>query len=61
MAGPLRAYGIAEIAAALDQRPQTVAQWYRRGKLPPPSAVLAMGPVWTGTKIEAWIESRLRL
>jgi len=54
----LNVYGIAEIAAALGARPQTVAQWYRRGKLPQPDAELAMGPVWSGRRIERWIETR---
>ena len=48
-------YGIAEIAQALGVKPGLVAQWYRRGKLPPPLAVLAMGPVWGGEDIEEWI------
>lgn len=53
----MRLYGIAEIAAAIGAKSNTVAAWYRRGKLPTPSAVLAMGPVWTGARIDRWIES----
>jgi len=48
-------YGIAEIAGAIAARPETVAQWYRRGKLPEPTARLKMGPVWSAADIEAWI------
>jgi uncharacterized protein YjcR len=55
---PVKLYGINEIAEALGARPQTVAQWYRRGKLPEPDEVLAMGPVWKGVRIERWIEEQ---
>lgn len=50
--------GIAELAARLGAKPETVAQWHRRGKLPPPDARLAMGPVWTETTIVAWERAR---
>ena len=53
-----RLYGIAELAAALGVAPNTVAQWYRRGKLLEPDEVLAMGPVWKGARIERWLEER---
>ena len=46
-------YGIAEIAEKTGARPQTVAQWYRRGHLPEPDAVLRMGPVWTAQTLNA--------
>jgi hypothetical protein len=48
-------YGIAEIARAIRRSRYLVAQWHRRGKLPPPTEVLAMGPVWTAEDIEPWI------
>jgi predicted DNA-binding transcriptional regulator AlpA len=55
-----RLYGIAEIAAALGVPRNTVAQWLKRGKLPQPDAELAMGPVWSGRRIERWIEKQRR-
>lgn len=53
-------YGISELAVATGQRRDTLSQWYRRGKLPPPAARLAMGPVWMGPAIEAWIQGHRR-
>jgi len=50
--------GIAEIAKALGVSRGLVAQWYKRGKLPEPTARLAMGPVWTAEAIDPWIASR---
>jgi predicted DNA-binding transcriptional regulator AlpA len=50
-----RLYGVAELAAATGQRRATVSQWARRGRLPEPTARLAMGPVWAGPEIEGWI------
>lgn len=47
-------YGIAEIAEEIGARPGTVAQWYRRGKLPEPYEVLKMGPVWSAEQIKKW-------
>lgn len=55
-------YGVAEIAAALGARPPTVAQWHRRGRLPQPDEVLAMGPVWYADTIRPWIDKeRIRV
>jgi hypothetical protein len=54
----VRLYGITEIAEAVGQSPNLVKQWHKRGKLPNPSAVLAMGPVWSARVIEPWIEAR---
>lgn len=50
-----RLYGLAEIAETLGQRPEIVRVWHARGKLPPPSQSLKMGPVWWGDAIEPWI------
>ena len=55
-----RLYGISEIAAALSVPRNTVAQWYRRGNMPQPDVELAMGPVWTGRRIERWIEDKAK-
>ena len=49
-------YGFAELARVTGVRPGTLRQWHRRGKLPPPLATLAMGPVWGGKVIEEWIK-----
>jgi hypothetical protein len=59
--GAVKFYGISEIADELDERRQTVAQWYRRGKLPEPTEVLAMGPVWTGKAIAPFLREQRRL
>lgn len=57
---PPRLYGINEIAEALGERRQTVALWHHRGKLPPPTQELSMGPVWVAGDIEEWISERRR-
>jgi hypothetical protein len=41
------------------EAPNTVRQWFLRGKLPAPSTKLSAGWIWQGTEIEAWI-ARLR-
>ena len=51
-------YGLAEIADEIGVRRGTVAQWHRRGKLPAPDALLAMGPVWTEQTLLPWLQAR---
>lgn len=52
----MKFYGIAELAEAVGASPATVSQWFKRGKLPKPDAVLKMGPVWTGRTVAVWIK-----
>ncbi|MGE5552811.1 MAG: helix-turn-helix transcriptional regulator [Betaproteobacteria bacterium] len=51
--------GISEIAEEVGAKRQTVAQWYRRGKLPQPTEVLAAGPVWTREAIQPWLDEQI--
>jgi predicted DNA-binding transcriptional regulator AlpA len=53
-----RLYGIGDIAAALGMRAQTLAQWHRRGKLPPADATVSGRPVWYAATIEPWINQQ---
>ncbi|MBA3425549.1 MAG: hypothetical protein H0U04_13650 [Rubrobacter sp.] len=53
-----RIYGIAEIAAELQVRRETVAQWHNRRQLPEPDEQLAMGPTWLAKTIEPWIKTK---
>jgi predicted DNA-binding transcriptional regulator AlpA len=46
--------GLVELADLLGAERATVRQWYHRGKLPPPDAVLAATPVWRLSTIERW-------
>ena len=46
--------GLSEIASMLDRSLQTVSSWHRRGHLPRPVAVLAMGSVWHAGDVLAW-------
>ena len=50
----VRVYGLTEIARRLGIPVGTVRQWYHRGKLPEPSGVLAMGPLWLEDRIGPW-------
>ncbi len=53
-----RLYGVKEIAEVLGERRQTVSVWHQRRKLPPPTEVLSVGPVWLAEVIEPWIAAR---
>ncbi len=57
----LRAYGIAEIADALDVGTPLVSVWRKRGKLPDPDITLRMGPVWLAATIEPWIHGKIQI
>src|SRR2546428_13343761 len=54
----MQIYGLAEIAQEMGLPRDVARQWYRRRKLPPPTATLAMGPVWTATDIEKWMRQK---
>jgi hypothetical protein len=53
----MKLYGIAEIADEIEVNRYTVAQWYRRRKMPEPAATLRMGPVWLERDVRAWIRA----
>ena len=53
--------GASEIAERTGCQRTTVAQWYKRGRMPKPAAVLAMGPVWLWTDVHAWLLQTGRL
>jgi len=48
-------YGLTEIAEELGLPANLVGVWHHRGKLPEPTARLAMGPVWTEADIAPWL------
>ncbi len=53
-------FGVHELAAAIDVRPNNVAVWNRerprRNLLPEPEFELACGPIWTNSEeVLAWI------
>jgi predicted DNA-binding transcriptional regulator AlpA len=50
--------GIYEIAREVGAKRQTVAQWYKRGRLPEPTDTLSTGPVWSRDAIQGWLSSR---
>lgn len=51
-------YGIAEIAAELGVRRETVAQWHSRKQLPEPDEQLAMGPAWLAATVRPWMDKK---
>jgi hypothetical protein len=48
-------YGLAEIATAIYVKRKKVAKWYRKGRLPEPTDVLATGPIWSAEAIDAFL------
>lgn len=54
---PARYYSQNDIAQAMGVQPGTVRQWVLRGKLPEPSAVVGRSKLWTGEKIETWLNA----
>jgi hypothetical protein len=57
--GPDRSIsGIAEIAAELGVRRETVAQWHNRNQLPEPDEQLGMGPAWLAETLRPWLDSK---
>lgn len=54
MTRPLDIVGLAELAGLLDVDRALVRQWYHRGRLPEPDAVLAATPVWRVATIQRW-------
>lgn len=53
---PLHLLGLAEVAAALGISREAARKLHERGKLPPPDAKLAMGPVWKVETIATYKE-----
>lgn len=53
--------GVAEIAARLQVKPQTVSMWKIRGLLPAPFVALRMGDVWSWPTIASWAARTGRL
>ena len=56
MTAPLAVVGLVELADMLGMQRGTVRQWYSRGKLPEPDALLAATPVWRLSTIERWMK-----
>ena len=53
--------GVMEIAERLGVSRQLVAQWHKRGRLPPPAVELGMGPLWSWPDVEQWARETHRL
>jgi hypothetical protein len=58
-------YGLIDIARALTSNPdellrtrRRLAQWHRRGKLPPADERVSGGPMWYASSIEPWIKEQ---
>jgi len=49
--------GMSEIAELAGVPRNTVNVWLGRGKLPPPAARLALGPIWLKSDITAWLKA----
>ena len=51
---PVAPMGLSEIAKYCDVSKQTAYAWRKRGKLPTPDIVLAIGELWYPATIDAW-------
>jgi hypothetical protein len=50
-----RLYGVRDIAEAIGKPRGLVAQWHKRGRLPPADQYPSGAPVWYAATIEPWI------
>ena len=48
--------GVSEVADMAGVKPNTVAVWTKRGKLPAPAAELQAGRIWHRADIVRWLE-----
>jgi hypothetical protein len=54
--GTVDLVGVTEVAALAGVKPNTVAVWAKRGKLPAPAAELQAGRIWHRADIVRWLE-----
>jgi hypothetical protein len=59
----IRYFGTAEIAEVMGVSPQAVSNRLKRGKIPPPTVRLRMGPVWSTNDpaFGKWLGERIEL
>ena len=53
-----KVYGVAELAAALGVKASTITKRRRRGTLPPPDQVLAVGDVWYQSSVDRMLRDK---